>query len=153
MSEAPGDVWFYHLEQSSLEQVLPELLEKTLDRGWRALVRGADDARLEALDERLWTWRAESFLPHGRADRPDADRQPVLLTTNQDNPNGAQVLFIVDGAPMDDATDFKRCLILFDGRDEDAVAEARIRWTRVKETGATASYWKQTEDGRWTKAR
>ena len=147
-----AEVWFYHLERSSLDQVLPELLEKTLARGWRALVRVRDPERLSTLDDRLWTWRAESFLPHGRADRPDAERQPVLLTSDEANANTAQVLFIVDGAELGTTDAFERCILLFDGRDDDAVAEARKRWSQVKATGATCSYWKQDEDGRWSKA-
>lgn len=152
MTDAAGEVWFYHLERSSLDTALPELLEKTLARGWRALVRVREPERLAALDERLWTWRAESFLPHGRADRPDAERQPVLLTTEQANPNTAQVLFIVDGAELGPLDGFERCVVLFDGRDDEAVAEARRRWSQVKASGAACSYWKQDEDGRWSKA-
>ena len=147
-----AEVWFYHLERSSLDQVLPELLEKTLARGWRALVRVRDPERLSTLDERLWTWRAESFLPHGRADRPDAERQPVLLTSEAVNANTAQVLFIVDGAELGPTDAFERCILLFDGRDDEAVAEARKRWSQVKATGAVCSYWKQDEDGRWSNA-
>lgn len=152
MSAPAGDVWFYHLERSSLEQVLPELLSKTLERGWRALVRGVDEERLTGLDEALWSWRADSFLPHGTTLGPNAERQPVLLTADTHSANGAQALFVIDGAPMDDAPAFERCLVLFDGRDDDAVAEARRRWKTVTTSGASASYWKQTDDGRWTKA-
>lgn len=146
------DVWFYHLERSGLEQALPELLEKTLARRWRALVRVRDPERLRGLDERLWTWRAESFLPHGRADGPEPERQPVLLTTGDANLNTAQVLFIVDGAELGPLDGFERCVVMFDGRDDEAVAEARRRWSQVKAGGANCSYWRQDEDGRWSKA-
>lgn len=152
MTTGAGDVWFYHLERSSLDLVLPELLERTLARDWRALVRVGDPAALAALDDRLWTWRAESFLPHGRADREDAERQPILLTVEGENRNGAQVQFVVEGAPLEDLGGYERCLVLFDGRDDQAVAEARELWKRVKAQGASASYWKQGEDGGWSKA-
>ena len=76
-----AEVWFYHLEQTSLEQALPELLEKVLARGWKGQVRLRDAARVEALDQHLWTWRDDSFLPHGPAGEPHAARQPILLTT------------------------------------------------------------------------
>lgn len=153
MSDAAVEAWFYHLEQSSLDQALPGLLEKTLARGWRALVRVRDPGLLAALDERLWTWRAESFLPHG-TDRADhAADQPILLTQEAEtNPNGAQVLFIVDGADPGDVESYARCLILFDGRDEVALAQARQQWKSMKAGGVEASYWRQNEAGAWSRA-
>ena len=77
MSDAKPEIWFYHLERSTLDQVLPGLLEKTLQRGWRALVRGAVAHRLDDIDEHLWTYRDDSFLPHGQASEPHAARQPI----------------------------------------------------------------------------
>jgi DNA polymerase-3 subunit chi len=150
--EAAGDVWFYHLENSSLDQVLPGLLEKTIQRGWRALVRIREPALLALLDERLWTWRDESFLAHGRADADHADRQPILLTLGAGNPNRADALFLVDGAEATDAGDFARCLIIFDGQDAEALARAREQWKSLKQRGAAASYWRQTEEGTWSRA-
>lgn len=152
MSEAKTEVWFYHLEQSSLDQVLIDLLEKTLARGWRALVRVRDSQLLESLDERLWTLRPDSFLPHGRADGSDVGRQPVLLTLEADNTYAAQALFIVDGADLGNVSGLDRCLIIFDGRDDAAVARAREQWKRVKADGQEASYWHQNEEGAWSRA-
>ena len=152
MTEAAGpEIWFYHLERSSLDQVLPELLDRTLKRGWRALVKVADDRRMEDIDERLWTWRDESFLAHGRADEPNPDRQPILLTGKSENLNGAQALFIVDGSDLGDTEDFARCFIIFDGQDETALHGARERWRTLKAANANLAYWKQTDEG-WQKA-
>src|SRR5665213_2995830 len=109
----PCEVWFYHLERASLDQVLPELLEKTLARGWRALVRANDPARIEHLDSWLWAFRDDSFLPHGPAGEAGAARQPILLTTTDDNANGAQALFILDGADPGDLSAFDRCVLIF----------------------------------------
>lgn len=147
-----GEIWFYHMERSSLEDVLPELLQRTLARGWRALVRVNDGQTMSSLDERLWTWRADSFLPHGRADGERPARQPILLTDRPDNENAAQVLFLVDGADLDPQADYERQLVLFDGRDDVAVARARAQWKQVKSAGAEASYWKQNEEGAWSRA-
>ncbi len=144
------EVWFYHLERSGLDEVLPELLERTLQRGWRALVRTPDPDRLEHLDDWLWRYRDDSFLPHGRADEPEAARQPVLLAIGQDNPNGADALFLVDGAEPGELQGFERCVLLFDGRDEAALTAARRRWREVKAQGLAATYWRQTERG-WAK--
>ncbi len=145
------EVWFYHLERSSLDEVLPELLERTLARGWRAVVRGTDRERLEQLDDRLWTWKPESFIGHALDDAPEPERQPVLLTDTVGAPtNCADALFLVDDAEPGELEPFARCLILFDGRDEAAVKAARARWRTVKTAGHPVSYWKQAERG-WEK--
>jgi DNA polymerase-3 subunit chi len=151
MSTAP-EIWFYHLERSTLEDVLPNLLEKTREKGWRALVRASEPRRLDEIDERLWAWREESFLAHGRAGEPHAERQPILLSESGENLNRAQALFIVDGADLGETQEFERCFILFDGRDEAALAGARARWKTLREAGADLAYWRQSEEGRWEKA-
>ncbi|WP_309643451.1 DNA polymerase III subunit chi [Phenylobacterium sp.] len=147
---APCEVWFYHLERSGLDQVLPELLEKTLARGWKAVVRAREAERVEHLDTWLWSYRDESFLPHAPADEPGAARQPVLLTTAFENPNAADALFLVDGADPGELEAYERCIVLFDGRDETQLAVARSQWSALKAKGHPASYWKQQTRG-WEK--
>jgi DNA polymerase-3 subunit chi len=145
-----AELWFYHLERSELENALPPLLEKCLQRGWRALVRGGNSERLDALDAALWTYRDDSFLPHGR-DGTNAARQPVLLTTQGGNPNGAKALFLIDGAEAEDIAAFERVCLVFDGRDEAALVSARSRWKDAKEAGILASYWRESAAGKWEK--
>ncbi|MDP8916969.1 MAG: DNA polymerase III subunit chi [Pseudomonadota bacterium] len=145
------EVWFYHLERTGPEQVLPELLEKTLARGWRAVVRAPDPERLAQLDRHLWVYRDDSFLPHAVAGEADDGRQPILLTADLGNPNGAQALFLIDGAEPGPLDGWDRCVILLDGRDQQAVAGARDRWRSLKQSGVGVSYWKQTEAGGWSK--
>lgn len=151
MAQSGCEVWFYHLERSSLEQVLPELLERTLQRGWKALVRTGQPERVDHLDSYLWSFREDSFLPHGTADEPMAERQPVLLTAGQENPNAADALFLIDGADPGDLTPHERCIILFDGRDEAALASARVHWKSFKSQGRSISYWKQGAERGWEK--
>jgi DNA polymerase-3 subunit chi len=151
MAEGGCEVWFYHLERTSLDQALPELLEKTLARNWRALVRSTAAERIEHLDGWLWTYRDDAFLPHGVDGEPMADRQPVLITTRMDNPNQARALFLIDGAEPGDLSDYARCVLLFDGRDEAAVAAARGRWRAFKDAGCEISYWRQGESSGWRK--
>ncbi len=152
MAEGGTEIWFYHLERSTLDQVLPELLDKTMQRGWRALVRVGDAGRLDEIDERLWTYRDESFLAHGRAGEDHAERQPILLSQTGQNPNGAQALFIVDQSDTGPTQGYERCFIIFDGRDEAALHHARERWKALKGQGANLAYWKQSDEGRWEKA-
>jgi DNA polymerase-3 subunit chi len=141
---------FYHLQNQPLERVLPTLLEKCLERGWRVVVQAASDERVEALDAHLWTFRDDSFLPHSTGRDADAREQPILLTVNDDNPNGAGVRFLLDGAPVpSDATAYERIVLLFDGGDSDAVDAARARWSEAKQKGFDITYWQPDERGRW----
>ena len=151
MTDGPCEVWFYHLERTALDQALPELLEKTLARGWKALVRATSADRVEHLDGWLWSYRDDSFLPHGVEGEPLAERQPILITTGMDNANAANALFLVDDAEPGETAPFERCVLLFDGRDEAAVRAARGRWPAFKAAGCTVSYWRQGETGGWRK--
>jgi DNA polymerase-3 subunit chi len=146
------EVLFYHLQRQPIEKVLPQLLERSLERGWRVVVQAASDERVEALDAHLWTYRDDAFLAHGTYRESEAALQPVLLTVQDDNPNGATVRFLIDGAPLpQDAASYQRIVLLFDGEDDDAVAAARERWTDVKAQGFDATYWQADEQGRWQK--
>ena len=143
------DVLFYHLERQPLERVLPSLVERTLARGWRAVVQAGSEERVEALDTLLWTYTDESFLPHGTRKDGNIAEQPVFLTIDDVNPNGATVRFLVDGADLADITGYERIVYLFDGNDESAVARAREQWKSAKGAGCAISYWQQSPEGRW----
>ena len=147
---APCEVWFYHLERTGLEQALPELLEKTLQKGWKAIVRASGPDRIDHLDGWLWSYRDESFLPHAPADEPGAARQPILLTTTTENPNAADALFLVDGAEPGDLTGYQRCIVIFDGGDDAQLHSARAQFREAKAKGLPVSYWKQQARG-WEK--
>jgi len=151
MAEQPTEVLFYHLEHQGLEKVLPSLVEKTLERGWRAVVQAGSEERLSAMDLALWTYKEESFLAHGSAKDGHAADQPVYLTTADDTPNGAGVRFVVDGAEVDDFSGLVRLVYLFDGNDDEAVAKARAQWTAAKEAGCPVTYWQQSAAGKWEK--
>ena len=96
------EVLFYHLDRQPLERVLPELLEKCVERGWRTVLQLGSEERCEAIDAHLWTYRDEAFLPHGTKKDGQAEGQPIWLTTGPDNPNGATVRFLADGAEPPD---------------------------------------------------
>jgi DNA polymerase-3 subunit chi len=144
------EILFYHLKGQSLEQVLPPLLQKSLERGWRVVVQASSDERVEALDAHLWTWRDDAFLPHGTSRDSEAAEQPIVLTANAENPNSAAVRFLVDGANLAaGAGNYERIVLLFDGDDPEAVEMARLRWNEAKASGAEVTYWKADENGRW----
>jgi len=146
------EMLFYHLQNQPLERVLPQLLERSVERGWRVVVQAASDERVDALDAHLWTYRDDAFLPHGTARDAEAAAHPIVLTTADHNPNGATVRFLVDGVPVPtDAASYERIVLLFDGEDADAVAVARTRWGEAKAQGFNVTYWQTDENGRWVK--
>jgi DNA polymerase III subunit chi len=150
------EILFYHLERAALEDVLPGLLEKTRERGWKAVVRAGSDERVAALDSHLWTYREESFLPHALLRDPHPAEQPILLTAASGNPNGAEVLFYVDGTSADDWSGLEvgaaaRVVLIFDGRDPTALEAARDHWKQAKAGGHEVTYWQQAASGKWEK--
>jgi DNA polymerase-3 subunit chi len=129
------EVLFYHLQNLSLESVLPPLLEKSLERSWRVVVQSTSQERADALDAHLWTYRDDSFLPHatwraGDAGRAgDAEDQPIVLAVEEGNPNRAHVRFLIDNAELPaDSGSYERIVLIFNGEDADALAAARGTW-------------------------
>ncbi len=145
-----GAVFFYHLTRRPLEAVLPDLLTRSIGRGWDVVVRGNDARRMEWLDQRLWLGPDEGFLPHGLAGGPHDCLQPVLLTTGRETPNGAECLMTIDGADLsaEEVFALERSCILFDGNDAVAVDRARSQWKSLTGAGCEAQYWSE-ESGRW----
>lgn len=143
------DILFYHLDNQPLERVLPQLLERTLERGWRAVIETDSDDRVEALSSMLWTYTEEGFLPHGTARDGHAEEQPVWITAANDNPNRASVRFFVGGVEPSTYDGLERAVLLFDGGDPEAVERARRIWKDARGLGHEVSYWQQDERGRW----
>jgi len=150
-----SEILFYHLTEKTLEQVLPGLLEKSLLRGWKAVVQVGSDERVAALDTHLWTFRDDSFLAHGSVRDGTEIYQPVWLTAGDENPNGAKIRFLTGGAQLDDPAEYDRVVYMFDGHDNEAVEHARGRWKFHKEksesSGHEQTYWQQNANGGWEK--
>lgn len=145
------EVLFYHLQHQPLDAVLPGLLEKCLERQWRAVVQGRDRERIDALNDSLWSYRDDAFLPHGIAGGKHDAAQPILLTDGPGNANEATVRFLVDRADPPDLNPYQRAVFIFDGNDEEALADARLRWKEMKAAGHEVTYWQQSERGGWVK--
>lgn len=145
------EVGFYHLTRLSLEQALPRLLERAMSAGHRAVVLAGSTERIEALNAQLWTYAERSWLPHGGAREGFAEDQPIWLSTREENPNGADLLFMVDGVEPGFVGAFARAFDLFDGADEEAVSAARRRWAAWRSAGHALTYWRQTDGGGWEK--
>jgi DNA polymerase-3 subunit chi len=145
---------FHHLERRRVDQALPRLLERALEEGRRVVVRASSDEMVAALNERLWTYDDASFLPHGTAGDGDPTSQPIFLTSEVENPNAATMLVRLSGAEAGEADEkFDLVVLMFDGRDEAALAHARGEWRRLKDEGRAISYWRETDEGGWERAR
>jgi DNA polymerase-3 subunit chi len=148
------EVRFHHLERRRVDQALPSLLEAALEEGRRVLVRASSDEMVAALNERLWTYDDASFLPHGAAGEGDPMTQPIFLTSGLGNPNAATMLVRLSDAETSEADDaFDLVVLMFDGRDEAALGRARSEWRRLKDEGRTISYWRESDEGAWERAR
>jgi len=145
------DISFYHLQRQPLERALPKLLERVVASSMKALVLADNEERVGMLNSTLWTYDQDSFLPHGSGKDGDAELQPIYLTVEEDNPNRANVLVLVDGGQHKDLAHFDRCLDMFDGNDQDAVAQARTRWKAYQDAGHEVTYWQQNDAGKWEK--
>lgn len=146
------EILFYHLMNQPLDKVLPTLVERSYERGWKVAIEATSPERVEALDSLLWTYSDESFLPHGTDREADAALQPILVTSRPDAATDAAVRFLVDGAGLpDNAGSYQRVVLMFDGNDPDAVDRARSDWRQAKAGGHDCTYWLQGETGRWEK--
>jgi DNA polymerase-3 subunit chi len=146
---------FHHLERRRIEQALPDFLEAALAEGHRIVVQTPSREWRDALNERLWTYREDSFLPHGSAGDGDPALQPIFLTETDDTPNAATLRVLLGPADVDRFrnAECERVVVLFDSRDEAAMAEARTAWKQLTSAGAAPSYWKEGDEGGWVKAR
>lgn len=147
-----SEVWFYHLEKQPKDKILPDLLQKALERDWRVIVACGDAETCESLNQSLWDQGPESFIPHGRWDGPSSEDQPISLYHGDQLPPGSFEMF-VSLAPLNlpDINRFARTLILFEGQDDAHLNWARGQWSQLKKDGLPMSYWRQDENGRWQK--
>ncbi|MGB7286172.1 MAG: DNA polymerase III subunit chi [Salaquimonas sp.] len=146
-----AEVLFYHLTERTLEQTLPGLLEKCLERNWKSLVQFGDAQKLANMDSHLWTYRDDAFLPHSLDRNGAENEQPIFLTTELDNPNEAEIRFMVEGATPPSLEAYTRGIYIFDGHNEVQLSQARERWKIEKAAGHDVTYWQQGPKGGWEK--
>ena len=142
-----AEIGFYHLTRTPQDMALPQLLGRMLAAGKRAVIRCGSAERLSALDTSLWQCANPDWLPHGSAASGQAEHQPIWLTMEDEAPNGATFLFLVDGQWSARLESFERVFDLFDGQDAEAVSAARQRWAAARAAGHQLSYWQQNQTG------
>ena len=145
------EIRFYHLQRQSVEQTLPALLKKALDAGHKILVHGRDSKQIANLDKHLWTYRPDSFLPHGTDKDPDPENQLILLSTKTDALNQANVRIELGGLDSENPGSESLICLIFEDWDEQTKIKARDTWKSLKEKSGeyTLSYWQQSESGGW----
>ncbi|MFW0778017.1 MAG: DNA polymerase III subunit chi [Rickettsiales bacterium] len=144
-----ASVQFYHLTTSPLERALPKLLETIISKGFRVAVVAESEERVAQLNQLLWTYDQNSFLPHGSAKDGNEKEQPIYLTTKPEAPNDANVMLITGGAVVEDTSGYERVADMFDGNDLSSLQAARLRWKHYKDAGLELSYMQQGEQGGW----
>ena len=142
-------IQFYHLLSTSRERAVPKLMEKVLGSGSRAVMILDSDNALKTMSDALWANDPASFLPHGSARDGHAEEQPIFLTLVDSNPNGADILCVLDGSLPASAPGYKKLLDIFDGANDAAVTAARSRWAHYKTQGYALQYIKQQPGGGW----
>ena len=140
---------FYHLQRSPLEQVLPKLCEKAYSTGKRIKIQLGTEERVSFVNSLLWTYNEESFLPHGSKKDGFSEEQPIFISADENNPNGAVLLVLADGAvpSLEVLQQYERVLNIFDGTNETSLNAARNYWKQIRELNADLHYWQQNERG------
>jgi DNA polymerase III subunit chi len=141
-------VGFYLLQRDPVERALPLIAAKALESGQRLLVVAGDAALLDRLDTALWCEKADSFLAHGRAGQPYAERQPILLSPSCDALNGARLCALADGEWHEDALGFERVLLFFDDARR---AAARQVWRTLDAHEGVEREFHEQQGGKWRK--
>lgn len=145
------DIRFYHLQKQTLDQALPLILEKAFNAGHRIVTRLGNAQEVERMNGILWSYKSDIFLPHGSQKNGYADKQPIWLTTENENPNNANVLILTQGVLSDHIDSYDLCCEMLDGRDESSINDARVRWKNYQESGHDVTYWYQSDSGSWEK--
>ena len=142
-------VAFYHLTREGVEAALPKLAEKMLSSGMRGLIKCTGKTTIKVLDQALWTYKTDSFLPHAPAGSEHDSNQPLLLTLDDENSNNSNALLLINKAKYEGSDSFDRVMVMFDGHDADVVTHARTAWKQYKGSDAELSYWQQKDGGGW----
>jgi DNA polymerase-3 subunit chi len=140
---------FYHLQTTSLDQVLPKLCEKAYQTGMHIHLFLGTEERIDFINSLLWTYAEESFLPHGCHKDGFSEDQPIYISADKENKNSAKLLILADGAQIDieDINQYNRVLNVFDGNDETSLNKARSYWNAIQQMGGELHYWQQNIQG------
>jgi DNA polymerase-3 subunit chi len=147
-----AEIRFYHLQKQSLEQALPRILSKALDQGHKIIIKTKKDT-IEAVSELLWNTELDPFLAHGSVFEKNEELQPIYITDEEKNPNQADILILINGEAYNNMDKFKLCCEIFDGNNQDALSQARLKWKEYKDAKLNTTYWQEDAQGKWKKIK
>lgn len=140
---------FYHLQKKPAQDVIPELASKVLQSTQKMVILTSSKEQSDFLNSLLWTFKPDSWLPHGNYKTGSPDLQPIWITEKYENPNESKIIMLLDGLTLSDYSDFERCLYLFNGNNEEELKKARLFWTDAKQNNCENHYWQQDSSGKW----
>ena len=144
------EINFYNITKSSVEKLLPRLLEKILEEGSSIAFLFKNIEVLQYMDDFLWTYKRESFIPHSTDDSMYNNSQPILLSLKDENINNADVLITIEGFLTENINNYMKIIDIFDGNDKEIFEDALVRIEKIKNKGYKVSYWNQDDSG-WKK--
>ncbi|HXH02201.1 MAG TPA: DNA polymerase III subunit chi [Candidatus Competibacteraceae bacterium] len=128
---------FYLLPQADPEARLDtvcRLAEKAYALGQRVYIHADSAEQARVLDERLWTFRDGSFVPHALEPAIGDELSPVRIGWQGAPTDFRQVLINLTAAMPTELGEFERILEVLDQRPE-VLASGRERFRRYRELG------------------
>ena len=142
---------FYSTAPLQVEKTLFALLEKSLEKGNKSLLLFKDKEKCLSINEQLWTYKQNSFLPHISEDDQIYDNidVPVYLSTKNENPFKAELLFSIDGFLPDNIDHFERVIIIIDVNDELLNEKYKNYYLDINKNFEDIVFYKSDDNGKW----
>ena len=142
---------FYSTAPLQVEKTLFALLEKSLEKGNKSLLLFKDKEKCLSVNEQLWTYKQNSFLPHISEDDQIYDNidVPVYLSTKNENPFKAELLFSIDGFLPDNIDHFERVIIIIDVNDELLNEKYKNYYLDINKNFEDIVFYKSDDNGKW----
>tara|TARA_Y100000287_G_scaffold27260_2_gene19054 strand:+ start:206 stop:670 length:465 start_codon:yes stop_codon:yes gene_type:complete len=142
---------FYSTAPFQVEKTLFTLLEKSLEKGNKSLLLFKDKEKCLSINEQLWTYKQNSFLPHISEDDQIYDNIdiPVYLSTKNENPFKAELLFSIDGFLPDNIDHFERVIIIIDVNDELLNEKYKNYYLDINKNFEDIVFYKSDDNGKW----
>jgi DNA polymerase-3 subunit chi len=135
----------FYLAPETTDKMLFNLLLKMLEKNNKILIFCESDEQLKQLDDSLWLLGRIKFLPHGKQGDGYESKQPVFLTTKEENPNNSNFIFIFGNPSKEFIAKFDKGFHIFTRKD---YIPAKEKWEKLKGQGFDVVY-NAMEDNKW----
>jgi DNA polymerase-3 subunit chi len=145
-------IGFYQLGEANVNDVVTMLIQKARGANKKMLIYCPNPAA-SAIDDALWSHDPDSWLPHGLDAAPGAELASVWVCSDMSsNPIEADCVMLLHGAVPQSWDGFGRAFVVFDGKSDSQLQQARSQWQRWKPwPDKELAYFAQSTDGRWEK--